>query len=199
MPSEGLTARRIAELLVDKDGKPKNIYTTRNLLASLRNEGKITLKNNTYSLVRPSYPSEHSEGYSEAVNGPHKPTQDPFDESLTTLTTDTTQNGHISSPKKLPKWLTPGTFEWDDFVKRVGIEEANERLHAVLQHCQPIQSDQASLQSITIDDFFAIGKAHGYPEIPDMDLQSGMIAWNRFANSRWIRIPDVVARLGGVQ
>ena len=153
-PNEGLTARRIAELLVDKDGKPKNIYTTRNLLASLRNEGKITLQNNAYSLVRPSYPSypsEHSEasegtrphydipmpseGHSEAVNGHDKPTQDTFDGSLTRVTMDTTQNGHFSLPKKLPRWLTPGTFEWDDFVKRVGLKEAEERHHAAL-HCR---------------------------------------------------------------
>jgi len=125
-----------------------------------------------------------------------KPTESTLNHQLTSLTSPNAHNEYISLPKKLPKWLTPGTFEWNDFVKRVGLEEANEHLHMVLQHHQPIQSDQMPSQSITIDDFFAVGKAHGYPEIPDMDLQSGMIAWNHFANARRIRIPDVIARLG---
>jgi hypothetical protein len=58
---DGLAAREIASRL------SKNLYTTRNLLVSLRKEDKILLKNNVYSLVRhsehsyTSYPSEHSE------------------------------------------------------------------------------------------------------------------------------------------
>jgi hypothetical protein len=109
------------------------------------------------------------------------------------------QNGYVSLPKKLPKWLTPGTFEWNDFVKRVGLEKANERLQIALRHDQDIESDQILSQSVTIDDFFAIGKAHGYPELPDIGLQSGMVAWNRFANSHRTHLSEAIARLGDTQ
>jgi hypothetical protein len=46
---------------------------------------------------------------------------------------DTTQNGIYSLPKRLPKWLVPGTFEWDKLVERVGFKEANERRQAALK------------------------------------------------------------------
>jgi hypothetical protein len=46
---------------------------------------------------------------------------------------DTTQKKQKSLPKRLPKWLTPGTFEWDKLVERVGFKEANERRQSALQ------------------------------------------------------------------
>lgn len=51
---EGLTLKQIADKL------KKNINTTRNLIVSLRNEKKIVLQNNVYSLVTHSNPSKSS-------------------------------------------------------------------------------------------------------------------------------------------
>ena len=66
------------------------------------------------------------------------------------------------------------------------------------QHIVNIPADQPQTRTISVDDFLAFGKARGYPEVPEFDLKSGMIAWNHFANSRRIRMADVVTRLGGV-
>lgn len=46
--------------------------------------------------------------------------------------------------------------------------------------------------------FWSVGQQRGYPEIPDLDLRSGKMGWNSFSLTHRLRIPDVVARLGGV-
>ena len=60
--------------------EPKNLHTTRNLVASLRKEGKLQLNNNTYYLTTTSeasytseagYTSEASEGDSRKTIHPH--------------------------------------------------------------------------------------------------------------------------------
>lgn len=50
----------------------------------------------------------------------------------------------------------------------------------------------------SLEVFWTIGKKHGYPEIPDLNLRAGMIGWNTFRLQHQLRIPDVVARLGGM-
>jgi hypothetical protein len=51
--------------------------------------------------------------------------------------------------------------------------------------------------NISLETFWAIGKVHGYPEIPDLGLKSGYMNWGSFVTFNRIRIPDVIARLGG--
>lgn len=148
---QGLTVKALAAKL------DKNINTTRNLLQKLRNSEKVTLKNNVYSIVSRSSHSKdsnhsnhsklddleattdaiehsnHSNPHSNPLSQHEKPIEDASDSQVTTVTTDTIQNGHSSLPKRLPKWLTPGTFEWDKLVERVGLKEANERHQAALK------------------------------------------------------------------
>lgn len=47
----GLTCEELSKRLPGPDGQPKNINTTRNLLAKLRREDKVVLQNNRYSVV----------------------------------------------------------------------------------------------------------------------------------------------------
>lgn len=47
--------------------------------------------------------------------------------------------------------------------------------------------------------FWDVGKKHGYPEVSELELKSGIMGWNSFSLSHRLRIPDVIARLGGVQ
>jgi hypothetical protein len=47
------------------------------------------------------------------------------------VTTDTMQKPQ-KTQISLPSWLIPGTYEWDKLVKRVGLQEANERRQAAL-------------------------------------------------------------------
>lgn len=51
--------------------------------------------------------------------------------------------------------------------------------------------------SHSLEAFWSVGKKYGYPEILDLGLKSGKLEWNSFSLSRRIRIPDVIARLGG--
>ena len=60
-------------------------------------------------------------------------------------------------------------------------------------------TNQSQTRAISIDDFWSVGKKHGYPAIPDLDLQSGMTGWNSFRLKHMLCVPDVVARLGGMQ
>jgi len=53
------------------------------------------------------------------------------------------------------------------------------------------------IEPISLETFWALGKKRGYPEIPDLDLKGGMGGWNSFSLTHRIRIPDVIARLGG--
>jgi len=52
---------------------------------------------------------------------------------------------------------------------------------------------------ISLETYWALGKQCGYPAIPDLELRAGMVGWNSFSLTHRIRIPDVIARLGGVQ
>jgi len=53
--------------------------------------------------------------------------------------------------------------------------------------------------SHSLETYWAIGKQQGYPDIPDLGLKSGYMNWGSFVTFNRLRIPDVVARLGGVQ
>ena len=46
--------------------------------------------------------------------------------------------------------------------------------------------------------FWAVGRQCGYPEMQDLDLKSGYMGWSSFSLVHSLRIPDVIARLGGV-
>ena len=46
--------------------------------------------------------------------------------------------------------------------------------------------------------FWEVGRQYGYPEIADLGLSVGMMGWKSFALTRWYRLPDVIARLGGI-
>ncbi|HEX3640529.1 MAG TPA: hypothetical protein VHV10_04510 [Ktedonobacteraceae bacterium] len=49
-----------------------------------------------------------------------------------------------------------------------------------------------------LETFWSVGQQRGYPEIADLGLRAGMIGWNSFKLTHRLRIPDVIARLGGV-
>ena len=64
-----------------------------------------------------------------------------------------------------------------------------------------IEKSQASRDNhvpVSLETFWSVGKKHGYPEIPDLDLKGGMSGWNSFSLAHRLQIPDVVARLGCV-
>ena len=89
-------------------------------------------------------------------------------------------------------------------IHRVHQEEGNSAVE------QPVEPNESAFQGIhqgtprtegrsLLEIFWEVGKKHGYPEIPDLDLKSGKMGWNSFSLAHRLRIPDVIARLGGVQ
>ncbi len=110
--------------------------------------------------------------------------------------------------------LSQSAFTAFTDVKTNGLETASE---ATLQHGEGKKSafTTENLPSPRVDGnnaiethllsetplsvFWQIGKRHSYPEIPDLDLKSGIMGWNSFSLSHRLRIPDVIARLGGAQ
>jgi hypothetical protein len=186
----------------------KNINTTRNHLVILRNEGKVLLENNTYRLVTTSKTSNtsntsnlsetetrklpHCTVTSNPMSEPEKPAESTLDQEPARHMTSKTSNP-TSNPMSEPEKPTESTLN-HQLTSLTSLTSPNTQNEDI-----SLPTDQRPSQSITLDDFFTIGKAHGYPEIVDLDLQSGMIAWNRFANAHRISLPDVVARLGGVQ
>jgi hypothetical protein len=65
------------------------------------------------------------------------------------------------------------------------------------QHPPLPTSDQAeqSPRRNLIEELWAVGKQHGYPGLPDLDLQAGKSGWNWFSLAHRDRIPEVLARL----
>lgn len=51
--------------------------------------------------------------------------------------------------------------------------------------------------TLSLETFWSIGKTHGYPEMPDLDLKAGKIGWNSFSLAHRLRIPDVIKRFAG--
>jgi len=50
--------------------------------------------------------------------------------------------------------------------------------------------------NFSTDAFWEVGRRLGYPEIPDLGLKGGYMAWGSFVTFHRIRIPDVISRLG---
>ena len=76
---------------------------------------------------------------------------------------------------------------------------------------QPLEQNESSVTSQdspvtptfhpshSLETFWAVGKVHNYPEIPDLGLKSGYMNWGSFVTFNRLRIPDVIARLEGRQ
>ena len=54
---------------------------------------------------------------------------------------------------------------------------------------------QVTTELHAMEDFWAVGKKHGYPEISDLGLRCGKMAWNSFSLTHRLRLSDVIARL----
>lgn len=82
---DGLTLKQIIEKL------QKNINTTRNLLVKLRNDGKVTLKNNVYCVVSIVTHSNHSQSSN------HSKGQESAPEPVSEVTTQSRETGRLLS------------------------------------------------------------------------------------------------------
>lgn len=81
-----------------------------------------------------------------------------------------------------------------DLEKEEKREKNNGRADSIEKPSSP--SSPETFPPGYLEDFWAIGKRLGYPEIRDLDLGQGMTGWNTFRMRHPRMLTDVIARLG---